>query len=180
MFYIKMEKNKLNRIDLNKMNMVQLRSLAKENNLKGYSRLRKNDLINFINAGIFESTINKNEVKDETISHNKELTKNHRKRMSQKASKLSKKSKNLRIDINLKSQKDDLEEKIKKVSSTMNARFKGKKLRSMKREACRLNEVIKERTKELEKIESNPKIQTMLKTSQQSKKTKRIKKKIEI
>ena len=119
-----MEKNKLNRIDLNKMNMVQLRSLAKENNLRGYSRLRKNDLINFINAGIFESTINKNEfkdevkdeVKDETISHNKELTKNQRKRMSQKASKLSKKSKNLRIDINnLKSQKDDLEEKIKEV-----------------------------------------------------------------
>ena len=106
-FYIKMEKNKLNRIDLNKMNMVQLRSLAKENNLRGYSRLRKNDLINFINAGIFESTINKNEVKDETISHNKELTKNQCKRMSQKASKLSKKSKSLRIDINnLKSQKD--------------------------------------------------------------------------
>ena len=71
--------------------MVQLRSLAKENNLRGYSRLRKNDLINFINAGIFESTINKNEfkdevkdeVKDETISHNKELTRNQRKRMSQ-------------------------------------------------------------------------------------------------
>ena len=49
----------------------------------------------------------------------------------------------------------------------------------MKREAYRLNEVIKERTKELEKIESNPKIQTMLNTSQQSKETKRIKKKIE-
>ena len=49
----------------------------------------------------------------------------------------------------------------------MNARFKGKKLRLMKREAYRLNEVIKERTKELEKIESNSNIQTMLKTSQQ-------------
>ena len=61
----------------------------------------------------------------------------------------------------------------------MNAGFKGKKLRSMKREAYRLNELIKERTKELEKIESNPNIQTMLKTSQQSTETKRIKKKIE-
>ena len=100
--------------------------------------------------------------------------------MSLNASKLSKKSKNLRIDINnLKSQKDDLEEKINKVSSAMNARFKGKKLRLMKREAYRLNELIKERTKELEKIESNPNIQTMLKTSKQSKETKRIKKKIE-
>ena len=39
--------------------------------------------------------------------------------MAQKASKASKKSKNLRIDINnLKSQKDNLEEKIKRVSST--------------------------------------------------------------
>ena len=112
-----MEKNKLNRIDLNKMNMVQLRSLAKENNLRGYSRLRKNDLINFINAGIFESTINKNEVKDEVKDQNyltqQRTNQNQRKRMSQKAYKLSKKSKNLRIDINnLKSQKDDLEEKI--------------------------------------------------------------------
>ena len=35
-------------MDLNKMSMVQLRALAKENNLRGYSRLRKNDLINMI------------------------------------------------------------------------------------------------------------------------------------
>ena len=100
--------------------------------------------------------------------------------MSQKASKLSKKSKNLRIDINnLKSQKDDLEQKIKKVSSTTSAKFKGKKIRSMKREANKLNEVIKERMKELEKVETNPKIQTIFKPSQKSKESKRIKKKIE-
>ena len=164
-----------NKMELNKMNMVQLRALAKENNLRGYSRLRKNDLINLI----FGSTIKKDEIKDETNKSeikesNKELTKSQRKRMSQKASKLSKKSKNLRIDINnLKSQKDDLEEKIKKVSSTTSAKFKGKKIRSMKREANKLNEVIKERKKELEKIE------TIFKTSQQSKESKRIKKKIE-
>ena len=72
----------------------------------------------------------------------------------QKASKLSKKSKNLRIDIdNLKSQKDDSEEKIKRVSSTTSAKFKGKKIRHMKREVNKLNESIKERMKELEKIE---------------------------
>ena len=100
--------------------------------------------------------------------------------MSQKASKLSKKSKNLRIDIdNLKSQKDDLEEKIKRVSSTTSAKFKGKKIRSMKREANKLNELIKERMKELEKIETNNNIQEMFKTTQQSKENKRIKKKIE-
>ena len=106
--------------------------------------------------------------------------KNKRKKISRKASKLSKKSKNLRIDINdLKSQKDDLQEKIKKVSSTTSAKFKGKKIRSMKREANKLNELIKERMKELEKIETSPNIQEMFKTTQQSKENKRIKKKIE-
>ena len=182
----KNNKNGLNKMDLNKMNMVQLRALAKENNLRGYSRLRKNDLINLI----FESlkvTTNKEKIKDETKDEikdeyqtNKKLTRNKRKKISQKASKLSKKSKNLRIDINnLKSQKDDLEEKIKKVYSTTSAKFKGKKIRSMKREANKLNELIKERTKELEKIEKNPNIQEMFKTTQQSKENKRIKKKIE-
>ena len=65
------------------------------------------------------------------------------------------------------------------MSSTTSAKFKGKKIRSMKREANKLNDLIKERMKELEKIESNPKIQTIFKTSQQSKESKRIKKKIE-
>ena len=165
-------------MDLNKMNMVQLRALAKENNLRGYSRLRKNDLINMIFESL-EVTNNKEDIKDENQT-NKKLMRNKRKKISQKASKLSKKSKSLRIDINnLKSQKDDLKEKIKKVSSTTSAKFKGKKIRSMKREANKLNDLIKERTKELEKIESNPKIQAIFKTSQQSKENKRIKKKIE-
>ena len=174
-----MEKNNK---DLNKMNMVQLRALAKENNLKGYSRLRKNDLINMIFESL-EVTNNKEEIKEEIKDENqtnKELMGNKRKKISQKASKLSKKSKNLRIDINnLKSQKDDLEEKIKKVSSTTSAKFKGKKVSSMKREANKLNDLIKERMKELEKIETNPKIQEMFKITQQSKENKRIKKKIE-
>ena len=80
---------------------------------------------------IFESlevTNNKEE-----IQTNKKLMRNKCKKISQKDSKLSKKSKSLRIDINnLKSQKDELEEKIKIVSSTTSAKFKGKKIRSMK------------------------------------------------
>ena len=173
-----MEKNKTSKMDLNKMNMVQLRALAKENNLRGYSRLRKNDLINMIFESL-EVINNKEEIKGENQT-NKKLMRNKRKKISQKASKLSKKSKNLRIDINnLKSQKDDLEEKIKRVTSTTSAKFKGKKIRSMKREANKLNELIKERIKELEKIETNPNIQEMFKTTQQSKENKRIKKKIE-
>ena len=110
MFVYKMEKNnknKISKMDLNKMNMVQLRALAKENNLRGYSRLRKNDLINMIFESL-EVTNNKEEIKEEIKDENqtnKKLTRNKRKKISQKASKLSKKSKNLRIDINdLKSQ----------------------------------------------------------------------------
>ena len=63
----KNNKNKLNKMELNKMNVVQLRALAKENNLRGYSRLRKNDLINLI-FGSLNVTIKKDEIKDE---HNK-------------------------------------------------------------------------------------------------------------
>ena len=159
--------------DLNMMNMVQLRALTKENNLRGYSRLRKNELIDML----FELLEVTNNEENQT---NKELTTNKRKKISQKASKLSKKSKSLRIDINnLKSQKDELEEKIRKVSSTKSAKFKGKKIRSMKREANRLNNLIMERAKELEKIETNPNTQEMFKITQQSSKNKRIRKKIE-
>ena len=120
-----------------------------------------NDLINMI----FESlkVTNNKEIKDENQT-NKKLMRNKHKKISQKASKLSKKSRSLRIGINnLKSQKDEPEEKIKKVSSTTSAKFKGKKIRCMKREANKINDLINERTKELEKIESNPNIQTMFK-----------------
>ena len=83
-------KNGLNKMDLNKMNMVQLRTLAKENNLRGYSRLRKNDLINMIFESL-EVTNNKEEIKEEIKDENqtnKKLTRNKRKNISQKASKL--------------------------------------------------------------------------------------------
>ena len=75
----------------------------------------------------------------------------------QKASKLSKKSNSLRIEINdLKSQKDNIEDKIKKASSSTSVRFQRKKIRSMNREAAKINEKIEERTKKLKSIEGNP------------------------
>ena len=120
--------------------------------------------------------------KDETLvpkeqpQKDNKLTKRQRKRNTQKASKLSKKSKNLQIEINdLKSQKDYIEDKIKKASSSTSTRFKGKKIRSMKREATKINEKIQERTKELKTIEVNP----IVRTSQTAKANKRLKKKIE-
>ena len=89
------------------MNMVQLRALAKENNLRGYSRLRKADLINFINESMgstrdpSEHSHKDEPPKDETLvpkeqpQKDNKLTKRQRKQNAQKASKLSKTSKNL-------------------------------------------------------------------------------------
>ena len=120
------------------MNMIQLRSLAKERNLRGYSRLRKADLINFLR----ERGVRLNEppqqqpTKDELpMEHMIEqplkdegLSKRQCKRHAQKASKLSKKSKSLRIEIDdLKSQKDSIEDKINKASSSTSSRFKQKR-----------------------------------------------------
>ena len=156
---------------------------AKGRNLRGYSRLRKADLINFLRENepsppprsestpVDQGPIDQPQ-NDKTIN----LSKRQRKRKSQKASKLSKKSKNLRSEINdLKSQKDDIEDKIKKASSSTSARFKGKKIR----EAAKINEKIEERTKELKMIEESPMSQAIVRTSQQSKENRRIKRKIE-
>ena len=155
--------------------------------------MRKADLINFINESLREEPIN--EITDETTEQPQKdeilsegplrgageaqaqaLTKRQLKRRRNKASKLSKKSKNLRIEINdLKSQKDNIEDKIKKASSNAGSRFKRKKIRSMKREAAKITEKIQERTNELKTIEVEP----ILQTSQLSKANKRLKKKIE-
>ena len=166
------------------MNMNELRSLAKERNLRGYSRLRKAELINFLREN--EPTnaspnLNGDEIKqpiEQPIEQPTEqpLTKRQLKRRRNKASKLSKKSKNLRIEIDdLKSQMDDIEHKISKTSSSTSARFKRKKIRSMKREATKLAERIIEQTDKLRTIETQPIHQSL----QSSKTNKRIKKKIE-
>ena len=67
---------------------------------------------------------------------------------------------------------DDIEYKVAKVSSSTSARFKRKKVRSMKREATKTAEKIKERVERLESLQLHP-IQQAPKTN------KRIKKKIE-
>ena len=67
---------------------------------------------------------------------------------------------------------DDIEHKISKTSSSTSARFKRKKIRSMKREATKLAERIREQTDKLRTIETQP-------MQQSSKTNKRIKKKIE-
>ena len=112
------------------MNMNELRSLARDRNLRGYSRLRKADLINLLHLNVRVSP-NANRVPE--IEHIEQpieqplttLTKRQLKRRRNKASKLSKKSKNLRIEIDdLKPQMDNIEDKISKASSSTSARFK--------------------------------------------------------
>ena len=133
------------------MNMNELRSLAKERNLRGYSRLRKADLINLLRLNVRVSPDANRVPEIEHIEQPIEqpltntLTKRQLKRRRNKASKLSKKAKNLRIEIDdLKSQMDDTEYKVARASSSTSARFKRKKIHSMKREVTKMAEKIKE------------------------------------
>ena len=135
------------------MNMDELRSLAKERNLRGYSRLRKVDLINLLRTHIPVSPDATLGVDNQTEP--KPLTKRQIKRRRNKASTLSKRTKNLRIEIDdLKSQMDNIEDKIAKASSSTSARFKRKKIRSMKREATKIAKKIREQSEKLETLES--------------------------
>ena len=115
------------------MNMNELRSLAREHNLRGYSRLRKTDLINLLclNVRVSPNATRVPEIIEQPLTNT--LTKRQLKRRRNKASKLSKKAKSLRIEIDdLKSQMDDIEYKVAKASGSTSARFKRKKMRSMK------------------------------------------------
>ena len=167
--------------------MPELKVLAKTNGIRRYYRLRKADLIELIRTPLRENepqlAIDEpSGVIDEAIIEQPQnvLSKSQLKRRRNKASKLAKKSNSLRIEINdLKSQKDNLEDKIKKATKSTSSRFKGKKIHSMKREATKLNERIQEKTKELRTIEGNPMLQTIVRASQQSKEDRRIKRKIE-
>ena len=83
------------------------------------------------------------------------LTKRQLKRRRNKNSKLNKKFKNLSKEIdNLKSQIEGLENKIAKATQSTNARFKRKKIRSMKRDVVKAIEKLKESEKSFESIES--------------------------
>ena len=85
------------------------------------------------------------------------LTKRQLKRRRNKASKLSKKAKNLRIEIDdFKSQMDDIEYKGAKASSSTSSRFKRKKICSIEREATKIAEKIKERKATLKSLGPAP------------------------
>ena len=82
------------------------------------------------------------------------LTKRQLKCRRNKDSKLAKKFKNLDAEINnLKSQMEELENKITKASKSNNAGFERKKIRSMKREADKITEKLRESEKALKLLE---------------------------
>ena len=82
------------------------------------------------------------------------LTKRQLKHRQNKNSKLAKEFKNLEAEINnLKSQMDSSKNRITKASESANARFKRKKIRSMKRDFDKINEKLKESEAKLESVE---------------------------
>ena len=82
------------------------------------------------------------------------LTKRQLKHRRNKDSKLAKKFKNLeKENDNLKSQMEELEDKISKASKSADARFKRKKIRSMKREADKIAERLRKSWQSLKSLE---------------------------
>ena len=82
------------------------------------------------------------------------LTKRQLKHRRNKDPKLAKKFKNLeKENENQKSQMEALEDKISKASKSTNAGFKRKKIRSMKREADKIAEKLRESEKKLKLVE---------------------------
>ena len=169
--------------------MPELKALAREHRLRGYSRLRKADLIAFLqnneqrqqrppsplpqghaapaswmspsgvpSRGATWEPQREPQGKAQTEARQPELeaplTKRQLKRRRNKDSKLAKKFKNLeKENTNLKSQMEALEDKITKASESTNARFKRKKIRSMKREADKIAEKLRESAQALKLLE---------------------------
>ena len=133
--------------------MPELKALARERRLRGYSRLRKAELIAFLQKD--EDRRQEEPTQQPELGVPQPLTKRQLKRRRNKNSKLNKKFKNLSKEINnLKSQIEELENKITKATQSTNARFKRKKIRSMKRDVVKAIEKLKESEKSFESIES--------------------------
>ena len=139
------------------LRMPELKALARECRLRGYSRLKKDELIDFLQD---EDRRQEEPTQQPELEVLQPLTKRQLKRRRNKNSKLNKKFKNLSKEIdNLKSQIEELENKIIKPTQSTNAGFKRKKIRSMKRDVLKAIEKLKESEKSFESIESRiPKI----------------------
>ena len=138
------------------LRMSELKALAREHRLRGYSQLRKAELIAFLQ----DEDRRKEEPTQQLEFEVPQplalaLTKRQLKHRRNKNSKLNKKFKNLSKEINnLKSQIQELENNIVKTAQSMNAGFKRKKIRSTKRDLVKAIEKLKESEKSFESIES--------------------------
>ena len=137
------------------LRMPELKALARERRLRGYSRLRKAELIAFLQKDEEDRRQEEPPTQQPELEVPQPLTKRQLKRRRNKNSKLNKKFKNLSKEIdNLKSQIEGLENKLIKATQSTNARFKRKKIRSMKRDVVKVIEKLKESEKSFESIES--------------------------
>ena len=163
------------------MRVPELKALAREHRLRGYSRLKTAELIAFPQDNEHQaqrrqrppppppqmSTWEPNrppqmstweptrEQETEVRQHELEapLTKRQLKHRQNRDSKLAKKSKSLDAEIsNLKSQMEALKDKVTKASKSTHSGFKRKKIRSMKREADKIDERLRESEKVLELV----------------------------
>ena len=102
------------------LRMPELKALARERILRGYSRLRKAELI------AFHQDEDRRQEERPTKQPELEVPQS----LSKRQLKLNKKFKNLSKEIdNLKSQIEELENKIAKAAQSTNAGFKRKKIR---------------------------------------------------
>ena len=158
--------------------MPELKALTREGGLRGYSRLRKAELIAFLQNNEHQAQRRQRPPQMSTWEPNRPpqmstwepererenevrqpeleapLTKRQLKCRQNKDSKLAKCFVSLDAEINnLKSQMEELEDKITKASKSTYARFKRKKIRSMKREADKIAEKLRESEKALKLVE---------------------------
>ena len=151
--------------------MPELKDLTRERRLRGYSQLRKAELIAFLQNNEQRrqrlpspppqmSTWEPNRPPQMSAWDPEQpelevpLTKRQLKCRRNKDSKLAKKFKNLeKENNNLKSQMEALEDKITKASESTNARFKRNKMRSMKCEADKIAEKLRESVQALKLLE---------------------------
>ena len=146
------------------LRMPELKAPARERRLRNYSRLRKAELIAFLQNN--ERRAQRRQIstwepqrEPQTEARQPELeafslTKRQLKHRRNKDSKLAKKFKSLDAEIdNLKSQMEELENKITKASKSTNVGFKRKKVRSLKREADKITEKLRESEKALKLLE---------------------------
>ena len=158
--------------------MPELKALARECRLRGYSQLRKAELIELIRndqqhlqswePGIPQRAPNRpllpppgqsaTQTWEPQTTTQPELEaplmKRQLKHRRNKDSKLAKEFKSLEADIdNLKSQMDTLKDRITRASESTNAKFKRKKIKSMKREADKIAEKLVKSEAKLESVE---------------------------